>query len=193
MNPAGNFSKEEGEILLRIARHTLEKKFDLTQGECHNYDTFLKNKKFLLERGVFVTLKTEEKLRGCIGNIESCGPIIDAVEQNALNAAFHDHRFNPLDPDELKKIRIEVSILTDPEPLEFESPEELISKLRPGIDGIILQMNGSGATFLPQVWEQLPTAREFLSHLCQKAGLARDAWTDKGLKIFTYGVEYFEE
>ena len=115
------------------------------------------------------------------------------MQHNALNAAFHDPRFAPLSEQEFDRVRIEVSVLTAPRPLAFADGEDLVRKLRPKLDGVIVRKGYTSATFLPQVWEQLPRAEDFLSHLCLKAGLARDAWKHPGLEVSAYQVQYFEE
>ena len=91
------------------------------------------------------------------------------------------------------KIEIEISVLTLPKPLAFTSPQDLLEKLRPGVDGVVLRVDGQTATYLPQVWEQLPDKRTFLRELSQKAGLPADAWTSPGAKVMTYQVEAFHE
>lgn len=142
----------------------------------------------------FVTLhKRSGALRGCIGSLVARRPLIDDVQANAKAAAFQDPRFPPLREEELDDIVIEVSILSAPEPLAHEGPEELIEKLRPNVDGVVLERGWNRATFLPQVWEQLPEPEKFLAHLCYKAGLPPDAWRNRDVKISTYQVEKFSE
>ena len=106
---------------------------------------------------------------------------------------FRDPRFARLNNQEFDKIDIEVSILTDPHPLEYRDSKDLISKLRPQVDGVILRKGSASATFLPQVWEQLPRPEKFLSQLCRKAGLPANEWQKGKLEILTYQVQYFEE
>jgi len=142
----------------------------------------------------FVTLHTRAgDLRGCIGTIEAHRPLIEDVQENALAAAFHDPRFPPVTAKELAQIVIEVSVLTAPELLEFADPEDLLRKLRPNVDGVIIERGWNRATFLPQVWEQLPAPAEFLAHLCQKARLPHNAWRWPDFKVFIYQVEHFSE
>ena len=93
----------------------------------------------------------------------------------------------------LQKIEIEISILTEPQPLKYRNSNDLLNKLRVNIDGVIIRKGQQSATFLPQVWDQLPQPKQFLSHLCMKAGLSADEWTKKPLEILTYQVQYFEE
>jgi AmmeMemoRadiSam system protein A len=119
--------------------------------------------------------------------------VVDGVKRNAANAAFGDPRFNNLQPAELDKTDIEISILTEPQPLAYKDGADLIAKLRPDIDGLIIRKGASSATFLPQVWEQLPEPEAFLSHLCRKAGLSANAWEDGQLEVKTYQVQYFHE
>jgi AmmeMemoRadiSam system protein A len=142
----------------------------------------------------FVTLhKRSGALRGCIGSLVARRPLIEDVQANAKAAAFQDPRFPPLREEELADIVIEVSILSAPEPLAYDGPEELIKKLRPHIDGVVLERGWNRATFLPQVWEQLPEPEKFLAHLCYKAGLSPDAWRNQEVKISIYQVEKFSE
>mgnify|MGYP006297261485 CR=1 FL=1 len=141
----------------------------------------------------FVTLTIGERLRGCIGSIEPRRPLALDVRENALGAAFRDPRFPPLTLDELPEVEIEVSVLTPPEPLPYSGPEELMEKLRPYVDGVIIERGWQRATYLPQVWEKVPDAREFLSSLCLKAGLPPDDYRRPGLQVYTYQVEKFTE
>lgn len=138
----------------------------------------------------FVTLRRRGALRGCIGTLTAEQPLYLAVMENARNAA-RDPRFPPLEEWELNDLTVEISVLSEKCPLDARSPEEIERKLRPGIDGVILERFGARATFLPQVWEDLPDPVEFLARLCQKAGLPADAWRQPGTRIFTYQVEKF--
>jgi AmmeMemoRadiSam system protein B/AmmeMemoRadiSam system protein A len=143
--------------------------------------------------GCFVTLTKHGQLRGCIGHIVPQEPLYQAIMHNAKSAALDDHRFPPVATNELNEIEIEVSVLTVPQPLPFKSPDDLLAKLRPHKDGVVLQVQGSGATYLPQVWAQIPDKVEFLSSLAQKAGRSPDAWRQPGTQVFTYQVEAFHE
>ncbi|MCB9359107.1 AmmeMemoRadiSam system protein A [Candidatus Woesearchaeota archaeon] len=144
------------------------------------------------KRGVFVTLDIDGELRGCIGFIEPIMAIYEAVNDCAYSAAYRDPRFPPVDEDEIKKLHIEISILTKPEPLEYKEVNNLLGKLK-GDEGVILKKGPIHATFLPQVWEQLPDKEEFLSHLCLKASLDADEWKKGNLNFETYHVVKFEE
>lgn len=140
----------------------------------------------------FVTLTLDDQLRGCIGSIEPRQPLALDVRENAMGAALRDPRFPPLSREELKRVHIEISVLSPPEPLSC-SGTELERELRPGVDGVIIQRGWQRATYLPQVWEKVPDVREFLGTLCLKAGLAPDDYHRPGMSVFTYQVEKFEE
>lgn len=144
-------------------------------------------------RGCFVTLTERGELRGCIGHIVPQKPLYKAVVDCATSAALEDPRFSPVQTDEVDKVHIEISVLTVPEPLDFRSPDDLLARLRPNRDGVVLSIGGRSATFLPQVWEQLPDKVEFLSHLSQKAGQPAAAWRRPQTKVMTYQVEAFQE
>jgi uncharacterized protein len=142
----------------------------------------------------FVTLTKGGQLRGCIGTLEAHQPLAEDVQEHAIAAALNDYRFDPVTPDELDDIEIEVSRLTAPQPLHYTSPEDLLAKLRLGTHGVTLRdASGRRATFLPQVWRQLPQKEQFLAHLCQKMGASPDAWRSGNLTVHTYQVEEFHE
>jgi MEMO1 family protein len=186
-----SLNEGQGQTLVKLARQTIAQK--LGKGVTKVNPDALTDPGFQKKRGTFVTLTIDKLLRGCIGNLDARDSILAGVERNAVNAAFHDPRFSPLKADELDRMDIEVSILTEPRPLEYRDSDELISKLRVHVDGVILQKGSFGATFLPQVWEQLPKPEDFLSHLCMKAGLPGDTWKKEHIDISTYQVQYFEE
>jgi len=191
MDSPQSLNEEQGQILLKLARQTIEEKLEKRSIKVDPdslMDSALKEK-----RGTFVTLTINNQLRGCIGNLDATYSILDGIERNAINAAFHDPRFPPLKDDELNRVDIEVSILTEPQPLEYQDSKDLLSKLRVNVDGVILRKGSASATFLPQVWEQLPQSEKFLSHLCTKAGLPSDEWKKGNLDILTYQVQCFEE
>ncbi len=141
----------------------------------------------------FVTLTINGGLRGCIGTLEAYQPLYLDVQKRAVQAASQDPRFNPLTPAELARVKIEVSRLSQPEPLEYNDPEELLTLLKPGEDGVILSEGHRRATFLPQVWNELPDARQFLSQLCRKMGCSASFWEHKKLDVAIYHVEEFSE
>ncbi len=141
----------------------------------------------------FVTLTALGELRGCIGALEPYQSLIEDVREHAAAAALEDYRFPPVQPDELAGIRIEISRLTIPQPLVYASSEDLVRKLRPNVDGVVLRDGVRRATFLPQVWEKIPEPAEFLEHLCYKMGEPPDLWCRKHLQVWVYQVEEFQE
>ena len=141
----------------------------------------------------FVTLTKREALRGCIGSLEARRPLVLDVRENAIAAAFNDPRFPPVSTEELDDLRVEVSVLSVPQPLAYDGPDDLIARLRPGVDGLVIKRGWNRATFLPQVWEKLPDPHQFLEHLCLKAYLPADAYRDPDLEVYTYQVEKFGE
>ena len=141
----------------------------------------------------FVTLTIDGQLRGCIGTLEAYQPLALDVQTRAAQAALEDYRFYPVTKDELPLIKIEISRLTPAQPLTYSEPAELLGLLRPGIDGVVLADGHRRATYLPQVWEQLPNPEEFLSSLCVKMGTSKDLWRQKLLSVERYQVEEFSE
>jgi len=192
---AASLTTEQGQKLVQLARQTITAclKQPVAPAVAAQLAGSLADPVYREKRGVFVTLHKEGQLRGCIGSLSGYRAIADGVRENALNAAFNDHRFRPVTAAELGSLDIEVSILSEPQPLAFQDGDDLLKRLRPGVDGVILSRGGASATFLPQVWEQLPKSTEFLAHLCQKAGLAAQDWRQPGLEIMTYQVQYFAE
>jgi AmmeMemoRadiSam system protein A len=190
-----SLSKEQGEILVRLARLVLFQELGDRSGQQEEMtlEASLREDCFKEPRGTFVSLKLDGQLRGCIGNLSDDIPMGKGVRQNALGAAFRDARFQPLTLAELTRVRIEVSVLTPPIALCHANAADLIASLRPGLDGVIIRDGPASATFLPQVWEQLPQPEIFLGHLCQKAGLQPDAWQHTPLEVMTYQVQYFTE
>jgi len=142
---------------------------------------------------VFVTLTIGGELRGCIGSLQAYQPLVDDVQAHAIDAAFNDYRFGPVSEDEVPLLQIEISRLTAPVPLPYDSPTDLLKLLKPNVDGVVLRDGSRSATFLPQVWEQLPEPEEFLSHLCQKMGASTNLWRQKVLDVSIYHVEEFHE
>ena len=141
----------------------------------------------------FITLSRQGDLRGCIGALEAYQSLVEDVYEHASAAAINDYRFQPVTPGELESIHIEISRLTRPIPLSYKQPADLPGLLRPGTDGVILRDGFRRATFLPQVWGQLPDAQDFLTHLCQKMGVNGGLWRQKLLQVDIYEVEEFEE
>jgi AmmeMemoRadiSam system protein A len=128
-------------------------------------------------RASFVTLYLNDKLRGCIGTLSAHQPLIKDIVHNAYTAAFGDPRFFPITEQELKQLTFEVSILSELEPITFDSEIELLNQLKPHIDGLVLIEKNQQGTFLPSVWDSLPSPKMFLEHLKAKAGLPTDYWS----------------
>ncbi|WIM06179.1 MAG: AmmeMemoRadiSam system protein A [Candidatus Nitricoxidivorans perseverans] len=175
-----------GEALLVRARNAIETELRLPPRPEPDHPS-------LARRGAtFVTLTQGGQLRGCIGSLEAWRPLVDDVRANACAAAFRDPRFPPLAAAELPRTRVGVSLLAPAEPIEFADEEDAARRLRPGIDGVILEWRGLRGTFLPQVWESLPQPHLFLAHLKQKAGLPDDFWAPD-VKLFRYEVQKWKE
>ena len=153
--------------------------------ELSDYDDDLQTK-----RATFVTLHKHGQLRGCIGILEPLRPLAEDIAHNAFAAAFSDHRFPPVSADEIDHLDIHISILATPEEISFSSEEELVSQLRPGVDGLIMQEGKQRGTFLPSVWESVTDRHDFLNHLKQKSGLPANYWSDT-IKVQRYTVEEF--
>jgi hypothetical protein len=194
-NSDAQFSDAHGRVLVSLARKSIADKLGggASKSTSEGLLSTLQDNRFKLHCGTFVTLKIKGRLRGCIGSLTSTETVLDGVKRNAVNAAFHDPRFSPLSKDELDRTEIEVSILSEPQPLAYRDGQDLITKLRAHVDGVIIRKGHASATFLPQVWEQLPGAEDFLTHLCRKAGLPSDTWQNSELEVLTYQVQYFEE
>lgn len=186
-------TEEQGRFLLRLARETIAEKLSGAGNGKQKVNGDKRDQSLNRRGGTFVTLKIGGQLRGCIGNLEPVNSIYEGVRSNAVNAAFHDYRFPKLTVEELARVHIEISILSQPQSFPYRDGADLVARLRPGIDGVILRLGHNSATFLPQVWEQLPRAEDFLAHLCQKAGLLPGAWMDSHPEVATYQVQHFEE
>lgn len=184
------FKDTEKKQLLDLAKASIQ--YGLEHGQpitvtLGNYPVHLQE-----QRACFVTLQINNQLRGCIGSLEAQRPLVEDVADNAYAAAFRDPRFGPVSEDEYPNLQYHISVLNPPEPMSFTSEQDLLNQIRPSIDGLVLSDKGYRGTFLPSVWESLPTAKEFLSHLKQKAGLPVNYWTDT-LKVERYTVESIEE
>ncbi len=182
---------QEKQILLQLARQALE------AGVCGEplppLDFSTLTPILRADGASFVTLTRGGELRGCIGALEPYQPLAEDVREHAVAAALEDYRFPRVQENELIKIKVEVSRLTLPAALEYTEAADLLEKLRPGVDGVILRDSFHRATFLPQVWEKLPDKAAFLSNLCYKMGAAPDTWKRKHLEVLTYQVEEFHE
>lgn len=179
-------STEQGQTLLPIARASIARAL----GRSH---VASEDAPWLQTNGAcFVTLTRQGELRGCIGSLEARRPLLADVKANALAAAFHDPRFLPLEAHELERTEIEVSLLSAMQEMPFSTENDVLSQLQPGIDGVLLEFGRHRGTFLPQVWAQLPSARDFLMHLKRKAGLPHDFWA-QDIRLYRYNVSKWTE
>lgn len=181
---------ENQKILLQIARDSI------SYGLKHSHPLAVDTKSLPPElsemRATFVTLTLHGKLRGCIGTLTAYQALAQDVAEHAFAAAFRDPRFPLVATEECGDLKIKISILNPSEPLDFESEQDLIAQLRPGIDGVILECSGRRGTFLPSVWDEVSDKKEFLAHLKIKAGLPPDFWSLK-IKAWRYTTETFGE
>jgi AmmeMemoRadiSam system protein B/AmmeMemoRadiSam system protein A len=183
----GGLAPEVKGFLLKLARQSLEASVKSEKSPTPSDIPEITKQ----DRGCFVTLTENGELRGCIGYIEPIKPLYQAVMENAGNAALSDPRFPSVKPSELSSIKVEVSVLTKPERLEYKDPQDLLNKLVPDVDGVILQSGPYQSTFLPQVWGQLPDKVDFLEHLSRKGGMPPDGWKTANVK--RYRAEHFSE
>jgi hypothetical protein len=174
---------ERSEIVLRIARGAIGHALGANPGMQREAAPWLD-----AHGCSFVTLRREGELRGCIGSLEAHRPLGEDIAANAVAAALRDRRFPPVTAFELESLDVEVSLLQPSEALACADEDDAIGKLRPGVDGVVIEYGGSRATFLPQVWESLPDAPMFLRELKRKAGLPADFW-HPDLRLRRYGVE----
>lgn len=176
---------KDKKILLNLAREAIRSELENQKLAINKAEISCALKQ---KQGAFVTLKIDGQLRGCIGHLAPVQPLFKDVIENARAAAFLDPRFMPLTKNEFEKTAIEISVLSTSKKLEYESLPSLIENLEKSKPGVILKHDGKMATFLPQVWNELPKAEQFLSHLCLKAGLDHNQWKKK-VEIEIYTVE----
>jgi AmmeMemoRadiSam system protein A len=191
--PSAVGSAEQGRILLVLAREAIAVALGAPAPAAQLPPAALAAAWLLSPGACFVTLTREGRLRGCIGSVQARRPLLEDLRSNARAAALADPRFPPLAVAELPVTRIEVSLLSPAAPLPAASEEEALAVLRPGVDGVILEYGFDlHATFLPQVWENLPRPRDFLAQLRQKAGLPPDFWSPE-IRLQRYSVEKWSE
>lgn len=183
-----DLSQEDQSLLLQLARQAIVAELSRASPEALLIDAG----KLALRRGVFVTLTKAGSLRGCIGTLESDQPLHESVPDCARGAAFRDPRFPSVSEIELEGLRVEISVLTNPQPIRHSGRDDLLRQLRPGTDGLLIEQDNYRATFLPQVWEQLSRGEEFLSQLMKKAGLPGDYWSEQ-LRCSRYQCIKFSE
>lgn len=177
------FTDQQRQTLLAIARASIE--HGLRHAQCSALDTAEFPAELRARLACFVTLKTGQALRGCIGSLEAVRPLVMDVHENAYAAAFRDPRFEPLTWQEWPAVRISLAILSPPAAMSVVDEETLLATLRPGIDGVILEYGPRRATFLPAVWQTLPDPRDFVRQLKLKAGLSEQFW-EQELRIYHY-------
>ena len=177
------FASFYGRDLYQIARRALSeaaehgRRFEPSRGDWPDK---------LFDKGAaFVTLTVKDSLRGCIGTVVPYQAVALDVAANAYEAAMEDSRFQPVKPEELPGIDIEISLLTDYEEIDFADEKELLTKIRPGIDGLIIRDGDRQGLFLPSVWEQLPGRQDFLNNLKLKAGMSPTYWSDN-IKVYRF-------
>lgn len=188
-----SLSQDDRNCLLRLARKSIADRLSGRLNQAGGETEHAISPALLEKRGSFVTLHLDGSLRGCIGKIHGGKRLYEDIIDNSISAAFADPRFPPVSPEELGRINIEVSVLTLPVEIRYRRPGELLSRLRPDRDGIVLK-DKTGyfqSVFLPQVWRQIPDREEFLSHLSLKAGMDREGW--KASRIFRFSAEAWDE
>lgn len=188
--PSAERPPEQARLLLDLARESIA--HGLRTGRPLKVDPSAYPEPLRGNAATFVTLTRDGELRGCIGTLEAYQPLVVDVAEHAYAAAFRDPRFAALTEAEFPRLRLSISILSAPEPMSFEDEADLLRQLRPGVDGLILEEDGLRGTFLPSVWESLPTPVEFLRHLKRKAGLPYDYWS-KTLRVSRYTAEHLGE
>jgi uncharacterized protein len=180
-------SADDRLTLLRVARESIAHR--LAHGRPLACDPRQFSEPLREPRATFVTLHLESKLRGCVGSLEARRPLIADVAHAAAAAAFEDPRFPPLTSDEAPRLDLHISVLGPTSPIAFASEDDLLTQVRPGVDGLVLRdASGARGTFLPSVWDSLPEPRSFLAHLKMKAGLRPDHWSDT-IRVWRYEVE----
>jgi AmmeMemoRadiSam system protein A len=178
---------QEQDFLLNLARQTLVQY--LQDGTVPEVDETGLSERLKEKRACFVTLNKYGMLRGCIGNLTPETQLYKAVIENAVNAAVRDPRFVPVTYEELSEITIEISVLTVPEKMQYDNSEDLLTKIQG--KGVMIFAGAQRATYLPQVWEQLPDPEEFISNLCSKAGLPSTFWKEGTLDVYVYTAQVF--
>ena len=179
-----------GTELLRLARRSIE--YGLIHSEPLPVDCDDVPSALTKPAATFTTLRLEGELRGCCGTLEAAHPLATDVARSAFQAAFRDPRFDPVGGDELGAIRLEVAVLSALQPLPATDEADLLNRLTPGIDGLVIVEDGRRATFLPKVWDMLPEPRLFLARLKAKCGLPDDYWSER-LEFLRYRTTSYTE
>jgi hypothetical protein len=185
-----NLKLRKNKILLNLARRAIEAEL---KGEILKVDGKEMEEDLKEKRAAFVTLTISNNLRGCMGHLEAKQELYKEIIEDARAAAFKDPRFWPLTAEEFKQVKIEISILDKPKKFNYSTVGELEEYLSQNKPGVIIKDGWNTATFLPQVWEDLPKCSDFLGQLCLKAGLEEEEWKRGKLGVMTYGVEKIDE
>jgi uncharacterized protein len=191
VNSANHMKTEHKNFLLKLSRESLFyyfKNFEYLTTPEDKVPDILRN-----QGASFVTLTLRGMLKGCIGRMVPERPLYLDVIQNTYDAAFNDYRFDPLKKENLKDIKIEISVLSPLVKLNYKDSSELLEFLEKNKPGVYIKSGNYSSTYLPQVWEQIPEPDEFLTELCIKAGLTGGHWMGKKLEVFSYTVENFSE
>ena len=183
------YTEKEKQALLKIADDSI--KYGLKNNKLLQIDVSSFPKNLQKNAASFVTLEIKGNLKGCIGTLKAYQPLVQDVAKNSYAAAFKDTRFDPVTIGEYSKLTKQISILSRPIKMSFTSEKDLLQKLHPGIDGLILSDKGHEGTFLPSVWKELQEPKLFLQQLKVKAGLPEKYWS-KTLKVKRYTVEVIE-
>lgn len=183
----GHDMNNHGEVLISIARNSIASAFDMLPERTDEGFPWLQE-----QGATFVTLNLHARLRGCIGTLEAHRPLLLDVKANAYAAAFRDPRFSPLTEKEFDHTEVEVSLLSAMQAINFSGEHDALAQLQPGVDGVVFEFGRYRSTFLPQVWEQLPDASLFMTHLKNKAGLHPEFWDDE-VKLYRYTVTKWKE
>lgn len=181
--PSIKLTTDDQDVCLQIAHQSIQQ--GLQNGSALKVITCDYSSDLQQNLTSFVTLHINEKLRGCIGALEAYQPLINDIAEHAYSAAFQDPRFPALQDNEYDQLDIKISVLGKPEAMTFKNEDDLLQKIQPNVDGLILEHGSNRSTFLPSVWEQLPDKRIFLNHLKAKAGLSQE-WWDNAVKISRY-------
>ena len=182
------YSSDQQRVLLEVSHRAIKVGLESSEADyfseldqqLNSFDATLREK-----RACFVTLKIADELRGCVGSFESKEALVLNVAKNAYAAAFSDRRFSPLDLSEYSTVAVSISVLGPLQKMHVRDEADLLKQLQPGVDGLLLEIENRRGTFLPVVWESLPSAKEFLQKLKLKAGLPMDYW-DPGIKFYRY-------
>lgn len=184
-------SPAEAEQLLEIARRALNEAIETEQ----QWEPDLRQlpEALCAPGSSFVTLFTRGELHGCIGSVEYRRPLALDVAHNAVSAALRDPRFPPLTADELTETEIEVSVLTPMQPCPYRDLADLAAKVRPGIDGVLVERGWQRGLLLPQVWEKLPDPQQFLAHVALKANASVSIYRASGTTVHVFQVHHYSQ